>query len=1048
MMFVALSEAIFLGTTWTSNAIKDSIDNVLSESNFHDIQATFAYGFSDEEIKEISKIDGIDEIEGVYFSYQFAEIDGETKQFAVQQLSDSLDKAILVEGKLPSKIGEVAVEKTTAQNMNFKIGDTITFTHDNDGTTKFLNDCYQFDLENDKVEDLALDNDPNKMQYLLTDTFVITGIVVDPTYLNCDPASFMVAVTNKLAVNGSLFISKQSFDEHAFLGYPNLLIKSNELKSLSNYSDEYTEKSKEIMDKISVEISEFAKNKNVAVKDSIDGIIVKAETRLDEAQQQISDAEVQIKEGKQLMAKAKTQLADAKQQLIDGEQKAQQASQQLDEAQVKLDKYKDVYNRYMSFVNNDSYFTIAKITNLWEKLKSEGIIDQLKALAIERNHPEIIDRINAIDEFITSGVVDETLGKIRTLLYEIGNYANNALNGYQQTIDNGRNEIVNARNQIQAGWKQYNAGVEEYNANKVKLKEAEEKLDAGKTEYEKAIDRLQEFKDRTSEIPEYSSTCLNRAYNTSLIVATMLSNMMSKLRYSMASLFLVVGLLVCYSAISRIVNDQIINIGTKKALGLSQKEITISYLAYTGLAILAGCIVGIAAGYFVVEEVLVISVGKNFTCNMHLSIDATTTLIICGVEIALLLSVTYMACRKILQRNATKLLQGPAVIEGKIRFYEKGRLWNKFSLLTKTIINNCVNDKRRVFGTIVGIAGSTALIVTAFTMNDNVAKSFTIQYSDYYHFDTIVTFNNEKEDCKDEIERLLDTYECNYSELLYLKSFVKTPAGSCVSAHAFVLTDEEAYSKLVDLYDNNTKEKLGYKGIMLSNAYDSFFHTDEIEIKSYSGAQANLKIDHFFDYYLTSYALIMDTDSYEKNYNEEAQSNAFMIDTSNFDIDELNSKLKNIDGYVSTIDYYGDTERSFSAIAKVSKALVAVYIALAVLMSFLVLLNLLTMFVDEKKRELIILMINGFPISDAKRYIYSDTIFLSVIGIGLGLALGTYMGNLAIKSFDTEVICFYKALDPLACGVGGIGAAVLTFIISVISLNKIKTFKLTDINKA
>ena len=47
-------------------------------------------------------------------------------------------------------------------------------------------------------------------------------------------------------------------------------------------------------------------------------------------------------------------------------------------------------------------------------------------------------------------------------------------------------------------------------------------------------------------------------------------------------------------------------------------------------------------------------------------------------------------------------------------------------------------------------------------------------------------------------------------------------------------------------------------------------------------------------------------------------------------------------------------------------------------MAIVVLLNLNAMFVEEKKRELIVLMINGFSVKDAQRYVSNDSIVLTV----------------------------------------------------------------------
>ena len=94
---------------------------------------------------------------------------------------------------------------------------------------------------------------------------------------------------------------------------------------------------------------------------------------------------------------------------------------------------------------------------------------------------------------------------------------------------------------------------------------------------------------------------------------------------------------------------------------------------------------------------------------------ALEAIVICLMEIVLLLGITYGATKLILKENAISLLAGPKPPSGKKHFYEKLAIWKNVSLFNKTIVNNCLADKRRVFGTLVGVCGCTALIVTALT---------------------------------------------------------------------------------------------------------------------------------------------------------------------------------------------------------------------------------------------------------------------------------------------------------------------------------------------
>ena len=92
-------------------------------------------------------------------------------------------------------------------------------------------------------------------------------------------------------------------------------------------------------------------------------------------------------------------------------------------------------------------------------------------------------------------------------------------------------------------------------------------------------------------------------------------------------------------------------------------------------------------------------------------------------------------------------------------------------------------------------------------------------------------------------------------------------------------------------------------------------------------------------------------------------------------------------------------------------------------------------------------MINGFSRKDAKRYIYSDIIVLTILGTIIGIFIGSYVGNVSVASFETNVTLILKNFDSLAVILGTLGSLVITFVITLISLKKIDKFRLADINK-
>ena len=158
--------------------------------------------------------------------------------------------------------------------------------------------------------------------------------------------------------------------------------------------------------------------------------------------------------------------------------------------------------------------------------------------------------------------------------------------------------------------------------------------------------------------------------------------------------------------------------------------------------------------------------------------------------------------------------------------------------------------------------------------------------------------------------------------------------------------------------------------------------------------------------------------------------------------------LEGIEGYSSIADDKTNQYRNFETFSTVSNAVVLIYMILAILMAIVVLLNLNAMLIEEKKRELIVLMINGFSVKDAQHYVSNDSIVLTAVGIILGIILGCIMGSITVGSIEPSTATFVKSIDAKAVIAGIIGSSVLAFVMGKISLRRIPNMSLTDINKA
>ena len=100
------------------------------------------------------------------------------------------------------------------------------------------------------------------------------------------------------------------------------------------------------------------------------------------------------------------------------------------------------------------------------------------------------------------------------------------------------------------------------------------------------------------------------------------------------------------------------------------------------------------------------------------------------------------------------------------------------------------------------------------------------------------------------------------------------------------------------------------------------------------------------------------------------------------------------------------------------------------------------------KKEMNVLMINGYSRRDVEKYINKDTIVLTILGIICGVILGGTVGLITVKTFDSDTITLTRKISVLGCLLCISLTAILSAITCKMALRKISRFKLTEINKA
>lgn len=945
VMFVALAVAFFAGITWSTDGIKVSIHNEVEEAKLYDLEITYPYGFTNDDVKKICKIDGVDEAEAIRTSCQFIKIDGSNNQIEITQAGNKLNRFIEIDGSMPKNENEIAVEKNYAEKHNIKIGDKLSFTCDDGG----------------------------EMKHLETNEFKVSAIVISPLYVakatSYLPDSF---AEKNITIDGFMFVNGAAFKEDSFSGYSSVYLRSNTLRDLNTFSDEYADAIDDFIDTIKPEINKITDARYKSICDDLD---------LD-----IADLDFELSDG---FNKIRT-----------GESELRSAQSEIGNAKAKVRKGENALNELNA--------TITKYTNDLKSLDAQ--IEQIKNVS-GPDSPELIE-LNKKREELSYAISQAKSQRAEQ---------SKKLKSAKASITSGERTI--ARNKGE--------------------------LSAAKEQYYEGIDAFDELNDTRDKLKKCDSGISPRTHNSGIASLSIIADIFGKIRFTLAALFLVVGLLVCYSASSRLVYDHMSNIGVKKALGMPNRSITTGYLSYSGAAVLIGGIISCILSLVLVEPSIYKGIRSLFYIkkNEYVCTFSLASLCIVG-ELILILMFTWLACRIVLKKKAIALLADNEIKYEKQRFFEEWNIWKKTPLFYKTMINNCLNDKRRVFATIVGVAGCTALMVCAITLDSNINNSFIKHFDDVYHFDNVAYYidDNSNEDTSLEIQKVLSNNGVSSTVMESCYAAINMPDGQNIFTHVFV-PNQDNFDDFVSILPSGTTLSKPGEGVWMNLSYAKEFDVeagDKIELVDVEGQTHQVKIDGFYEHYLTRHQLIMSPDSFEEIFGKKPEANSVAFASNGKDVIELERQLSKIDGFISLNKYQENSRSSFEAFIGISKIMVTVNTIMAIAMALLVLLNLFIMFVDEKKREVVTMMINGFSQSQVRVYLYRDAIFLTIVGIIIGLIVGTIMGNVSVHSFESSTTYFLKGIVWKACAIGASCSAAFAFITMKIALKRASNFKLTD----
>ncbi len=621
------------------------------------------------------------------------------------------------------------------------------------------------------------------------------------------------------------------------------------------------------------------------------------------------------------------------------------------------------------------------------------------------------------------------------------------LDDAQEEIDKGKAVIENQKSQIRA----MGAPIPgELTAREHALNTAQEELNENKAEYDrekkeadedlqKAEEDIQEARENRNLIIEPSYNVDSRVDESSLYGYFTAAENLDIISNIFPVFFFLIAMLVSLTTMTRMIDEERIQVGTLKALGYSNNQISRKYLIYGAVASLIGTILGIIIGTKLISFYIAraYSVGYIFedvksSWRWDVNILALIVGLVCTSGVA------YLVLRKSLRENAAALLRGKSPKGGTRIFLERiTPLWTRLSFLHKVTMRNIFRYKKRMFMTIIGVAGCTALIFMGFAIRDSIKETMTKQFDQIIQYDFISVYNNNASDENIALynEKIDKEKRIKQSTNIYMEEFQRNSTDGITQNITLISPeDAEAFKGYVNLRKPRTDEEipLTNQGIVLTEKTAQIFNVkkdDLFTLYNNKGEEVKLKVADICEYYIGHY--IFAAPAYlNTEWDENVEFNADMAITEDHNTDETDAlllEIMNLDAAAATINtetFQGYTNDLVESI----DVMVYIIIIGASMLAFVVLYNLTNINVSERQRELSTIKVLGFYPKEVTAYVYRETMLLTIIGILAGYIIGYLMHKIILDFLMGDS----QMMDPTLHASNFILSAGITLLFSVI----------------
>ena len=500
------------------------------------------------------------------------------------------------------------------------------------------------------------------------------------------------------------------------------------------------------------------------------------------------------------------------------------------------------------------------------------------------------------------------------------------------------------------------------------------------------------------------------------------AQMFENLTYVFPILAYAVAALIVMTTLSRMIDNQRMQMGTLKALGFSARQIRNHYLSYAIVPSLIGALIGTIVGHVTLPPILwnALMSQSEFPYRLRPPISLPAWCMV-GLTVAMSVAICFYTYHKSARETTAALLRPKPPKDGKHILLERVTpLWRRLSFNAKMIVRTLMRNKLRTMMSFVGLLCCTMLIITSFGLQDSVKRLSNNYYTRTLRYDVRANLTGEAGDAQS-YERRLDA-EC--VECLMERSVSLRAPGGTRTTLLTVLQDGQTLQHLGEgethLPILSGQVSVTYKlsktlSIRVGDTVRLYLPGDDEPLDMTVGQIVHNN---------TVQGLYMNRSTWESLRKGGFTPTAIQIKAPG---EGCIAQLESMDE-VDSLDYpqlqIGDMLELLNALNSVFTMITGIALALA----FVICYNMGLMNFVERLREYATLKVLGYHQKEIRSLIIDENLIISILGVVCGIWPGYMLTDIIMHSCEPEN-GFYPGIPTVQSVVI---ACVITFCFSIL----------------